>query len=118
VYGTATAAPGFYPGFVYSQPTNIGSFHHDVFSFVPQVQFKLGYDLLSNVRATVGYDFLYWTNVVRPGQQIDRTVNISQTPPDAFGGVNQLIGAPRPMPLSNRSDFWAQGISAGLEFRW
>jgi hypothetical protein len=118
VLGTAAVRPGNFPGFVYSQPTNIGSRRHNDFSVVPQAKLKIGYDLGQHLRATAGYDFMCWTNVLRPAQQIDRTVNTSQTPPDTLGGNNQLIGAARPLPLDNKSDIWAQGLSLGLEFSW
>ena len=118
VFGNAARVPGPANGFVYTQPTNIGQFHHSDFSVVPQVQFKVGYDLSCNMRLTVGYDFLYWSNVVRPGNQVDHVVNISQTGPDAFGGNGALVGPARPMPLTNRSDFSAQGVSFGMEFKW
>lgn len=118
VFGVNATRPGQFPGFVYTQPTNIGSYHHSDFSLVPQAQLKLGYDVWRSLRLTVAYDYLYWTNVARPGLQIDRTVNISQTPPDAFGGNNRLVGAARPAPLANTSDFWVQGVGVGLEFRW
>lgn len=117
VSGTAAVSPGSFSGFVFSQPTNIGSSRHSDFSVVPQVKLKVGCDLGQHLRATAGYDFMYWTNVLRPGQQIDRTVNISQTPRDV-GGNNQLIRAARPLPLNNKSDIWAQGLSLGLEYAW
>jgi len=118
IVGGPGIVAGTFPGFVYSQPSNIGHLHHNDFSVVPQAQIKLGYDLFRNIRVTAGYDFLYWTNVLRPGQQIDPVVNTSQTAPNSLGGNLQLVGPARPMPVLNASDFWAQGVSFGLEFRW
>ena len=119
VSGTAVQVPGTFPGFLYSQPTNIGQLHRCDFSVVPQIQLKLGYDLLRNVRLTCGYDFLYWTNVLRAADQIDHTVNVTQMNPVSFPNSNlKLIGEPRPAPVMNRSEFWAQGVSFGVEVRW
>jgi hypothetical protein len=114
---TGGATPGTFPGFVFTQPSNIGSFGSRDFSVIPQAQFKLGMDLLARVRATVGYDFMYWTDVARPGSQIDRVVNFSQGAP-VFGGAGTLVGPARPAPLNGRSDFWAHGVNFGLEYRW
>ncbi len=118
VSGADALQPGTFPGFVYSQPTNMGHHTHSDFSVVPQVQLKGGYDMLPGVRVTIGYDFLYWTNVLRPGNQIDPVINVSQTAPDSFGGGLQLIGPARPEALAKTSNFWAQGVSFGVEFRW
>jgi hypothetical protein len=67
------------------------------------------------VRLTFGYQFLYWSRVARPGEQIDRVINPTQIP--VFGG-NQLLGPARPEPLFTTTDFWAQGLNLGLEVRF
>jgi len=105
-------APGTFPGGVFTQPTNIGRRTRDEFAVVPEFQLKVGYDVLPSLRVTVGYDFLYWTDVVRPGNQVDHAVNQTQS----LGGA--LAGPATPAPLFNRSDFWAQGVTFGLEFRY
>lgn len=96
----------------YSQSTNIGCRTETVFSVIPEVQVKVGYDLTHRLRATVGYDFLFWSNVVRPGDQIDRNLNISQ-----FEN-NPLTGTAAPLPRHESSNFFAHGINFGLEFRY
>ena len=111
--GAGAFAPGTFPGGgVFVQPTNLGRQTRDAFSVIPQVQVKLGYDILPRLKATVGYDFTYWSNVVRPGDQIDRNLNVSQT----IGGA--LVGPASPAPQFNRSDFFAHGLMFGLEFRY
>jgi hypothetical protein len=61
----------------------------------------------------MAYDFLYMNNVLRASTQIDRTINPTQNtvfqPP---------TGVPAPLPSFVRTDFWAQGISAGLQLRF
>jgi hypothetical protein len=54
--------------------------------------------------------------VVRPGDQIDRVVNPTQLPLSA--AASQLIGPARPVPVLRDTDFWAQGINFGVEFRY
>lgn len=99
-------------------PSNIGHHTRNQFSVVPEVGAKIGYQFTSRLRVFVGYNFLYWSNVVRPGDQIDPVLNVAQIP-------NFTIGAPPPAGTVNRplvpfreSGFWAQGINAGLEFRY
>jgi hypothetical protein len=109
---------------VLAQPTNIG--HHDQtkFAFVPELGLKLGYQVSDHVRLTVGYNILYASSVVRPGAHIDTTVNSGQlpafmfsTPPTAM--PPSLNGGPaRPSFAFHDSDFWAQGITLGIEFTY
>jgi hypothetical protein len=118
IAGTALT-PASVPGLLYSQPSNIGQHRHSTFSAVPQVQVKLGYNILRNVRLTIGYDFLCWTGVMRAADQIDTVVNVSQTSPTIFPGGNlNLVGPGRPAAGSETSTFWAQGVSGGVEFSW
>ena len=100
------------PGGVYAQPSNIGSYTRSEVAAIPEVGVNVGYQLTTHLRASVGYSFLYISEVVRPGDQIDRSVNTSQQ--NAAG----LVGPARPLFAFNPTDFWAQGINFGLEFRY
>ena len=111
--GTGFALPpGVYPGGVYTQPSNIGRTTANNFTVTPQIGLKLGWNLTPWLTANVGYDFLYWSSVVRPGNQIDHNLNATQFP---GAGVN---GALLPAPQFNRSDFLAHGVSFGLTFQY
>jgi len=96
--------------------SNIGSFHQDRFGVVPEVDLKVGYHLTDHVKIFAGYDFLYWSSVVRPGQQIDRTLNETLIP--NFNSGQPASGVNRPMALFHDSDFWAQGLTVGLEYKY
>ena len=113
---TVTTVPGTgsttNSGGLLAMPTNIGQYSHTGFSVVPHLELKLGYDLTPNLRATVGYDIIYWSNVVRPGDQISSSVNTSQ----ASGGT--LTGVPGPILNLHQTDLWVQGISVGSEYRF
>jgi Putative beta barrel porin-7 (BBP7) len=87
--------------------SNIGSFSQTRFAVVPEVALKLGYQVTSQLRVHAGYDFLYWSNVVRPGNVIDTGVNPTLLPPAAPAGPS------RPAPRLDGSDFWAQGVNLG-----
>lgn len=106
---------GTFAGGLLALPTNIGRQTEEHFAVVPEVQAQIAYDWTPGVRTFVGYDFLWVSSVVRPGDQIDRAVNLSQVP--AFGGAG-LSGPARPAPLFETSDFWAHGVRLGIEFRY
>ena len=110
-------APGVaavYPGGLLSQPSNIGRRSSNQFVVVPSGQVRLGVQLTERARAYVGYDYLYVSNVVRSGDQIDLRVNTNQIAPSQGLGN----GAALPAPTGRRTDFWVHGASVGLEFRF
>jgi hypothetical protein len=98
-------------------PGNIGRFERDRFSVVPELDLSLSYQLTDNCRIFGGWDFLYWSNVVRPGGQIDRQVDVTNVPNLAAGGVLPT-GLNKPGVLFKETDFWASGLHLGVEFRY
>jgi hypothetical protein len=100
-------------GLLTQQGTNIGHFHREMFSVIPEVGLTVGYQLTPRLRATLGYNLLYWSAVARPGEQIDPNVNRSFVP-GAPGGM----GVAKPAFPFAGSDFWAQGLTVGLEYKW
>ena len=117
VFGRAGGLSAASPGGLLALPSNSGRHSRDVFAVVPEVGINFGVQLTSHLRARVGYSFLYVSNVVRGGDQIDRTVNLSQRP-TLFGGAPTLAGPVRPLFDFRDTDFWAQGVNLGLEFRY
>jgi hypothetical protein len=110
---TMTGAKPFAGGF-FAEPSNSGRQTGNTFSAVPKVGGRIDYHLTRWLTVFVGGDLLYWTSVVRAGDQIDRTLNLSQNPIlGTTGGT--LVGAARPAPLFTRSDFLATGVSCGLQ---
>jgi hypothetical protein len=109
-------APTTLAGGVLAVPTNSGHFSRDKFAVVPEIDINVGYQVTDHVRAFVGYSFLYLSNVVRPGDAIDRTVNLTQLPSSL--GPGSLTGPARPMTVIRDTEFWAQGMNFGLEFRY
>jgi Putative beta barrel porin-7 (BBP7) len=113
---TRITVPGTAPqmnlGGLLALPTNIGTFTRNDFAVEPEGTLTVGYQLTDGVRAFVGYTFIYWSNVWRAGDQIDLVVNPTQIAPGT------LVGTPRPTFLGKDTDFWAQGVSFGLELRY
>jgi hypothetical protein len=68
------------------------SYTRDRFTVVPEVGVNVGCQLTSYLRASLGYNFLYWSSVARAG--------------------DQATGIPK------ATDFWTQGLTAGLAFRF
>lgn len=94
-----------------AQETNIGSYSFNEFAMVPELGLTLTYDLTRCLRATFGYTFIYWSNVARPGDQIDLDLNLTQLEGD-------LVGTPKPAFDFTTTDFWAQGLHFGLDYRF
>ena len=103
-------------GGLYALPSNIGHFSQNRFAVVPEAGFSVGYQITPRFAPLISYSFLYSSSVLRPGQQIDRGINVTQLPSQV--GPGTLVGAARPVPILQSSDFWAQGISFGLELRY
>jgi len=97
-------------------PSNIGRFTKDKFSVVPEVGVNIGYNVTENLKLLAGYSFLYWSSVVRPGDQIDTVVDPRQLP--FSGNPPGRNGATRPAVLFRDTDFYAHGINFGAELRW
>jgi Putative beta barrel porin-7 (BBP7) len=103
-------APVVSPDGLLALPSNMGNFSQTRFAVVPELALKVGYQVTPQFRIHAGYDFLFWSNVVRPGNVIDTGINASQLPPGT------LVGASRPVPRLDGSDFWAHGIDLGAVF--
>lgn len=114
---TPGAATVTAPGGILAQPTNIGRYYRSEFGVVPEIGLNLGYQVTPHIEVLMGYSFLYWNSVVRPGNTVDHTGNASQIPSDQ-GFVPGAAVPPRPAFGFNSSDFWAQGINFGLAFRY
>jgi hypothetical protein len=109
------AAQSFTGGLL-ALPSNIGRHHNSVFSVVPEVWLNVGYQFTPNLRGFVGYNFLYWSNVIRPGTSIDRNLDVTQIPNFTVSPGTQPASGTHPAATFHQVGFWAQGINFGLEF--
>jgi Putative beta barrel porin-7 (BBP7) len=105
-------------GGYFALPSNIGNHTRTVFAVVPEIGLNIGYQITSWASVFVGYTFLYTNNVLRPGNQINRTINTSQDTAYTENPAAKLQGPAQPSFKFNSSDFWAQGINVGLAFRF
>jgi hypothetical protein len=106
-----------FPLGVYVGPSNMGRFYRSDFAVAPEVGVNVGFKVSERVTARVGYSFLYLSRVSRPGDLVDLTINPNGVPtdPNSFGTPG---GPARPAFGWHPTDFWAQGINFGLEFRY
>jgi Putative beta barrel porin-7 (BBP7) len=105
-----------FQGGLYALSSNIGTHTQSRFGVVPELGFKFGYNFTDNIRVFVGYDFLYWSSVVRPGDQIDQSLNANIIPNSGapFPATTQV----HPVVPFRTTSYWAMGVNAGLEFRY
>jgi hypothetical protein len=96
--------------------SNSGRQTRDEFTVVPEVCVNVGYQISSSLRVFAGYSFLYLGDVLRPGDQVNTTVNPGLVPASPWYGTSSVPA--QPSALLSRSDFWAQGINFGLAFRY
>src|SRR5262249_39282749 len=116
VITTPAGVTSVFTGGLLALPSNIGHFQRDRFAVVPELNLKLGYQFSPSLRFTVGYDLIYWSRVIRPGGQVDPVLDVNQIP--NFGAVAPPVAVSRPAVLFKDTDFWAQGISFGVELRY
>src|SRR5262249_3301574 len=90
----------------------------DRFAVVPEVRVDVGVRLLDGLRAFVGYDFLYLSEAVRPGNQRSRVA----FSPSAVDNGPPTHGLPTFLPQFSGhlcgTDFWAQGLTFAIEWRY
>lgn len=134
-YLVLAGAPQKISGGIFAQSTNIGTHHRVQFAGVLETTLRASFCFKRYFELSAGYDFLWISSVVRPGNQIDRKINPTltglgaasratagtRTDPTPFGmpGPAQAPQGPkRPHFDFKRTDFWAQGFSIGLGVRF
>ena len=107
-----------FSGGYFALPTNIGSYSRTQLAVVPELAVNVGYRLTPSASIFMAYSLLYASNVVRPGNQVNRTVNTTQSTSYTEDPAAKLVGPAQPTFAFNDSSFWAQGISVGMAFRF
>lgn len=116
----AGGAARTFAGGLFAQPTNIGHTAKVRMAVLPEANLTVGVQLLTNLRASIGYGFLYTDSVARPGDQIDPRINSSQSVALTGKANPPGIGTGRAQPerTVTANDFWAHGLNLGLEFQF
>ncbi len=117
VYGatsiTANGATSVVSGGLLALPTNGGSYNRTQTAYVPEAIATVGCHLTPWASVFVGYNFLYISNLARPGKLIDTTLNPENFPGGA-GGATAL----RPQFQFHDESMWMQGVNVGLTLRY
>ena len=76
-----------YDSGVLAQSPDLGSYTDDKFSFVSELGVSANYDLGCQCRLTIGYTIVYWSDVARVLDYVDRTVDPALIPPSTGPGT-------------------------------
>jgi hypothetical protein len=91
---------------LFVQDSNLGTFRRGAFDMVYETGVNLGFQVTPRITVFGGYTFLWWVNPIRAGDQVDTTLNLTGA------------GPARPAIPFRENSFWAQGLNAGVAFRW
>lgn len=89
--------------------SNSGTHTRDSFSAITEFGLSLKRRFGCGLEMSFGYTLVYWGDVMRAGDQIDLNVDPRQIPPSPQSATHPEV----PMKAS---DFWTQGLHAGLEY--
>jgi hypothetical protein len=113
-YGaTQTFAGGYF-----ALPSNSGDHSRNTFAAVPELTLNLGYRLTPQATVYASYSMLYASSVARPGEQINRSINPTQTVSYGNDPPAALVGPAEPAFNFKTTDFWAQTLSIGFAYRF
>jgi len=104
------------PGGLLANYSTICVMRKDEFVYIPEVTGKIGYNWCSWLSTYVGYNFMYVSKVIRPGNQITDTINPSLVPTSPTYGVGGAVATPN--VLMTQSHYWLQGVSFGILMRY
>lgn len=97
---------------------NMGTYRDDILSIIPEVEVKLLYEVTRGLELSLGYSFVYWTDVALAGDQIDTTTHNGQIWPQV--DRNQFFGGTGNSPNFTEirdMGFWAQGMTFGVTLK-
>lgn len=108
-------APTPFAGGLLALGSNSGRRDRDEFAWLPELGINVGFCLGDHCRVFAGYNFLYWSNVLRAADQIDRVLDVNQIP---NFGTGAAVSTTRPIVPFRDTDFWAKGLTGGVQLRW
>ena len=118
IYGQTVTNPGqpsqqVFSGGILALRSNSGTYKRDDLAVVPELGVNVAYQLNERWSASVGYSFLYWSRVSRPGDHIDLALNPDLFPPETTPTTGPLL----PVFESQPTHYYAHGLTLGLEYR-
>jgi hypothetical protein len=105
-------------GALLALPSNIGRFHRDKFSQIPEADLSVTVPMGHHFTFTLGFTALYWSRIVRAAEQIDRVVDITQIPNFPAAASAVPTGARRPGVPFEQTHLFVTGLNAGVAIVW
>src|SRR5262249_19587077 len=102
------------PGGILALRNNIGSNSNREFTIMPDLSLSLSYQCTQHLRLFGGYNFIYWNNVIRPGDYANNAVDSRNIPTDQNFNGTFKGGAPT-FPSFIQRNFYAHGWHVGVE---
>lgn len=123
-------------GGIFAEPSNEGSHCRNAFAAVVEAGIKMCCKITGCLEVGLGYNFLFASSFLRPGDQIERKINPTQTALAEASRASAGVGPDTPIPFGesqpaslpkglksprfkpHTSNFWIQGltIDAQLQF--
>jgi hypothetical protein len=100
-------------GGVLVQPNNMVHEKKWKYAWVPEAGVNFSIEPFSHLRFLVGYSFLWWSKIVRPGEQINNEVNSGQIPGNA---AFYTPAVQKPNNHLKETSFWLQAVNFGVSF--
>jgi len=94
------------------QNTNRGRHVRDDFCLIPEIGFDIGLQMTPQWKALVGYTLVYVSQAAQPGEFVDLGIN------RVLAGGGTSNAGDRPAYVSQDTDFYAHGLTAGFEFKF
>lgn len=99
-------------GGLFSQESNIGQNDESDFAVIPEFNVNLGYGITPNLDVTVGYTFIYVSEIVRAGSAIDRVVD-----PGLIADLDP-VNSNRPLVNLDGEGYFLHGLNIGVTGRF
>lgn len=96
-----------FDGGVLALPSNSGRYSTQDFGAMGEVGISVEWQPWSTMRLSIGYSWLYWSDVLRAPEQIDTRIDRDQLAPTAGPGS-------RPDAFLRDTNFWAHGLTGGV----
>jgi hypothetical protein len=96
-----------FEGGVLALPSNIGRYSTQDFGAMGEIGVSMEWQPWNQMRLTLGYSWLYWSDVLRAPEQIDTRIDRDQLAPNAAPGA-------RPAVNLQETSFWAHGLTGGI----
>ena len=84
-----------------AQDSNSGVHENNQFTVVPELNLRYTQHISECVDLSIGYSYIYWSNVVQPGSQVSRIID------DNPSGTQPLVN------MVN-DDYWMQSLNFGI----